>query len=81
MIVADIVDGHALVQVIWVSLASGVGLVTAASLGIAGISRANTQRREGRALAASLYVALAVLAALICAGGVILGVSVMLSKS
>jgi len=78
---ADVVDGHALVQVIWVSLAAGVGLVTAASLGIAGISRANTERRSGRALAASMYLALAVLAGLVCAGGVVLGVSVMLSKS
>ena len=79
--IADIVDGHALVEVIWVSLAAGIGLIAAGSLGIAGISRANAQRREGHALAASMYLALAVLAALVCAGGVVLGVSVMLSKS
>jgi hypothetical protein len=81
VIVADVVDGHALVQVIWVSLVAGVGLVAAASLGIAGVARANAERRDGRALAASIYLALAALAGLVCAGGVALGVSVMLSKS
>jgi hypothetical protein len=81
VIVASVVDGHDLVQIIWASAAAGIGLVTAASLGILGAARAPAERREGRNLAASLYVALAIAAAVVCAGGVVLGVSVMLSKS
>jgi hypothetical protein len=81
VIFADIVDTHDLLQVVWVSLGAGVGLVTAGSLGILGAARANAERRDGRTFAASLYVALAIAAAIVCAGGVVLGVSVMLSKS
>ena len=81
MIAAPVVDAHDLLQVVWVSLSAGVALVTAASLGILGAARAATERREGRTLAASLYAALAIAAALVCAGGVVLGVAVMLSKS
>jgi hypothetical protein len=81
VIAASVVEGHKLLQVIWVSLAAGVGLVAVASVGIFGATRASEERRDGRAFAASLYAALAVLAALGCAAGVALGVSVMLSKS
>jgi len=81
MIAASVVDGHALLQVVWVSLVTGVGLVSAASLGILAVARATAGRRAGRTLAASLYGAVAVAAVLVCAGGVVLGVSVMLSKS
>jgi hypothetical protein len=76
----DIVDTHDLLQVVWVAATAGVGLIAAASLGIVGAARATAERREGRTVAAGLYAALAVLAALVCAAGVVLGVSVMLSK-
>ena len=75
-----IVNTHDLLQVVWVAALAGVGLVAAASVGIAGAARATAARREGQALAATLYAAVAVAAALVCAGGVVLGVSVMLSK-
>jgi hypothetical protein len=75
-----IVNTHDLLQVVWVAAVAGVGLVTAASLGIMGAARSTAERRAGRGLAAGLYAALAVAAALVCAGGVVLGVSVMLSK-
>jgi len=76
-----IVDWHAIVQVIWSSLAAGVGLVAAASLAIHGGARANSERREGNTAAATIYVALALAAVAVCAAGVVLAVSVMLSKS
>ena len=80
MILATIVDWGDIVSVIWASLAAGIGLVTAGSLTIYGGARANTARREGHTGAATLYGVLGILGALICAGGVVLGVSVMLSK-
>ena len=80
MIAADVVDWAALWQVVWVSTVAGVALVLATSLAILGAARANSERRDGHAAAASLYAALAIAAALACAGGVVLAVSVMLSK-
>ena len=78
---ASVVDWHDILEVVWVSAAAGVGLITAASLGILGAARAPGERREGRHVAATIYAALAIAAAVVCAGGVVLGVSVMLSKS
>ena len=80
MITSTVVDTHDLLQVVWVAAAAGVGLVTAASLGIMAVARAPAERRDGRPLAAALYAALAIAAALVCTAGVVLGVSVMLSK-
>jgi hypothetical protein len=80
VILADVVDTHDLLQVVWVAAVAGVGLIVAASLGIMGAARATAERRDGRAFAAGLYATLAVVAALVCAAGVVLGVSVMLSK-
>jgi len=81
MTTATVVDWHDILSVIWVSLAAGIGLVTAASLAIHGAAKANSARREGHAAAATIYGAIGVLGALVCTAGVVLGVSVMLSKS
>jgi hypothetical protein len=75
-----VVEVHDLLEVIWVSLVAGIGLVTAGSLAIYGAARANSERRDGHALAATAYGTLAALGALVCTAGVIVGVSVMLSK-
>jgi hypothetical protein len=80
VMLASVVDGHDLLQVIWTAMASGIGLVVAGSLAIHGAARAPLARREGHTVAASLYAALAIAGALACVGGVVLGVSVMLSK-
>jgi hypothetical protein len=81
VILASVIDGHDLVEVIWVSAAAGIALVVAGSLAIHGAARAPLARREGHNVAASLYAALAIGGALLCVGGVVLGVLVMLSKS
>ena len=81
MIAADIVDWQDILTVIWASSAAGVGLVLAGSLAIFGAARANTARREGQAGAATMYGVIGILGVLVCAAGVVLGVSVMLSKS
>jgi len=80
VIATDVVDWAAIWQVIWVSALAGVALVLATSLAILGASRANSERREGHTAAATVYAALAIAAAAACAGGVVLAVSVMLSK-
>ena len=80
MIATDVVDWAAIWQVIWVSAVAGLALVAATSLAILGAARSNSERREGHALAATLYATLAVAAAVMCAGGIVLGVTVMLAK-
>ena len=81
MIVASsVVDVHDLVQVAWVSLVAGVVLVTAVSVSIVGAARSAVERREGHGTAATLYAGLSLLCIAVCVAGVVLGVSVMLSK-
>ena len=72
------IDTGALLQVVWASFAAGVGLVTAASVAIAGAARAGKARRAGHRAVAVANLVLAVVAGLVCAAAVALGVGVML---
>ena len=74
------VDSHLLWQVIWVSFAAGVGISTLYSLVILGGARAADARRAGNGTAAAAWAALAVIAFLLFAGGVALGVQAMITK-
>jgi hypothetical protein len=77
---ATVVDVHDLVEVIWVSALAATILVIAVSFAILGAARANTERREGNTATAFVFGSLAVLGAVVCGGGVVLAVSVMLAK-
>jgi hypothetical protein len=74
------VDGHLLLQVVWVSLLAGVGISAVFSLVIYGAARAGDARRAGRGAAATLFLALAVVAFAVFAAGVVLGVESMIEK-
>jgi hypothetical protein len=74
------VDTHLLWQVIWVSFAAGLGIAVLYSLVILGSARATEARRTGDRAAATGWLALAVVAFLLFAGGVALGVNEMISK-
>jgi hypothetical protein len=74
------VDGHLLVQVVWVSLAAGVGISVLFSLVILGGAKAGDARRSGRGAPAAAYLALAVLAFALFFLGVVLGVQTMIQK-
>ena len=74
------VDTHLLWQVIWVSALAGVGISALFSLVILGGSRAGDARRAGLGGAAAAFAALAVVAFLLFAAGVVLGVQVMVTK-
>jgi len=69
-----------LLDVIWVSLAAGVGITTVFSLVVYSGARAGEARREGHSSAATLFGVLAVLALLAFVAGVVIGVSIMLDK-
>jgi hypothetical protein len=74
------VDTGLLWQVIWVSLLAGVGISALFSLVILGSARAAEARRAGKGGTAAAYVAVAVVAFLLFAGGVALGVQEMVAK-
>jgi hypothetical protein len=78
--VAFAVDTGLLWQVIWVSFAAGLGIAVLYSLVIVGSARAAEARRTGDGVAAAGWLALAVFAFLLFAGGVVLGVNEMISK-
>jgi len=73
-------DTNLLWQLIWVSLLAGVGISVLFSLVILGGARAGDARRAGQGGAATAYAALAVLAFLLFAAGVVLGVREMVDK-
>ena len=74
------VDGHLLLQVVWVSLLAGVGISALFSLVILAGARAGDARRAGRSGAAAVYASLAVLALVAFTAGVVLGVQAMITK-
>ena len=80
MIAGDVVDGGALLQVIWVSLVAGLVLIGAMAFAIVGFSRAGHERRERRAAAAGAYFAAAIAGSGVVAAAVVLGVAIMLHK-
>ena len=69
-----------LLEVVWVSLAAGVGITTAYSLVVYGSGRSIRAQRDGRRTAAAAYAALAGLSLVLFALAVVLGVHIMLSK-
>jgi hypothetical protein len=80
VIAADVIDGGALLQVVWVSLVSGLVLIGAMATAIVGFARAGQQRREQRAAAAGAYFAAAIAGSGVIAACVVLGVAIMLHK-
>ena len=74
------VDGNLLVQVVYVSLLAGVGISLLFSLVIMGSAKAGDARRAGHGAVAAAYLTLAVLAFVLFAGGVVLGVQTMIER-
>jgi hypothetical protein len=74
------VDFHALGQVIWVSFVAGVGVTVLYSFVIYSSGKSAEARRAGDGSGAARYASLAVLAMVVFAVSVIVGVTVMLHK-
>jgi hypothetical protein len=73
------IDSGLLWQVIWVSFVAGLGISTLFSLVILGGTRAADARRGGHGSTAAAWIALAVVAFLLFAGGVALGAQEMVT--
>ena len=78
--IASIVDTGDLVQVIWVSLAAGIGLTGVYGIAIVGATRALDLGRAGRSGAAAFYAVLGVLALAVVVAAMVLGIVVMAHK-
>jgi len=75
-----IVDVGALVKVVWVSLVAGVGVTTAFSLIVFGLSRGNEARRGHKRPAPAFY-ALALAGVLVCAWAIWRGYEFVVTKA
>lgn len=75
--IATVVDWDALLQVIWVSLAAGVGVTAAWGFALLGSSRAVEVGREGRAGEALLYVVVGVVGVLVVLGAIVFGIVIL----
>ena len=75
--IATVVDWDALLQVIWVSLLSGIGVTAAWAFALLGVTRALEHGREGRAGEAAIYGVVGVTGLAIVVGAVVFGIVIL----
>lgn len=75
--IATIVDWDALLQVIWVSLAAGVGVTAAWGFALLGSTRAIEVGRAGRAAEAVLYVVIGVAGLATVIAAIVFGIVIL----
>jgi hypothetical protein len=78
--IASVVDGDALLEVVWVSLVAGVGVSGAFGVAILGATRALDLSRDGRSAEALLFGAIGLAALAVVIAGIVLGIVAMTSK-
>lgn len=78
--IASIIDAADLLQVVWVSLAAGIGVTAAFGVAIVGSTRAVELGRNGRFGGALAYGAVGVLAMAGVAGAIVFGIVVLVHK-
>jgi hypothetical protein len=74
------VDWDALLQVVWVSLLTGIGVTAVFAVAIYGATRAVDLSRDGRVVEAWLFAAVAVAALVAVGAAVVLGIVAMTDK-
>ena len=72
--IATVVDWDSILQVVWVSLLSGVGVTAAWAFALLGWTRALEYGRDGRAGEALVYGAVGVAGLAIVLGAVVFGI-------
>jgi hypothetical protein len=77
---ASIVDGHALLQLVWAGALAGVGVTAAFGFALLGVTRATDLGRHGRSGEALAYGALGALAMAVVIAAVVYGIVVMTHK-
>ena len=79
-LIGSIVDGDALLDVLWISALAGVGVTAAFGFAILGATRAVDAGRSGRPVEAALYGALGAAALGAVVAAVVFGIVVMVRK-
>ena len=79
-VASALVDTHALLQLVYLSLVAGVGICVVYALAVLGFTRSPERRKANRPGAAALYGALAVVAIASCGWAVITGLTIMATK-
>jgi MFS family permease len=77
---AAIVDVHALLELVYVSLIAGVGICVVYAIAVVGITRSHEHKRANQRGAATLYAAVATIAVGACVWAVVAGIMVMTQK-
>ena len=79
-VLASVVDWHDLLQVIWVSIAAGLGVTAVFAIALVGATRAVDYRRNGHGPGTLGFGALALVAGAGVAACVVLAIVVMVNK-
>ena len=74
------VEFSQILEVIWVSLVAGIGVTAIYSVVIYGVSLAAEARRDGNGGEATMYGVVAIVAFVVFAAGLIIGLSIVLHK-
>jgi hypothetical protein len=77
---AEIVETKELLQTVAYSLVAAIGVTTAFSVAIYGVTRAAEFRRDDRPIASTAAAALGALGLAICVAAIVIGVIVMTTK-
>jgi len=77
---AAAIDWGKLLELVWASALAGAAVAIVFAAVILGGTRASDHRRADEGATAAAYMALAVVAALAFTGGVVFGISVIVSK-
>jgi hypothetical protein len=75
--IGAIVDTHALVQVLWVSVLAGVGVTGAYGLAILGATRALEFGRDGRVGEAAVYAVIGVAGFAVFVAAIVFGIVIL----
>ena len=79
-LIASVVDGEALLQVVWASLLAGVGVTGVFGIALVGATRAFDMSRQGNPAGAVIFGAMGVLAAAVVVAAIVFGIVVMTGK-
>jgi hypothetical protein len=79
-LLAEIVNGHDLLQVVWASLLAGIGVTAAYAFAILGGARAVDLTRSGRSAEAVVFGVLCAVALLVVAAALVYGIVIMTTK-
>ena len=75
--IATVVDTHALLQVVWVSLLAGVGVTSAYGFALLGSQRALERGRDGNMAGAVAYALVGVLGLAVVLGAIVFGIVIL----